>query len=130
LLVNAAVAAALYKPFGIAGVVIGTVVGTVGMTVAQGALLRPELGGIEGRQTAMAMLRMLIASVGLAAVAYGIWWALDEALGRSFIAQVASLGTAIAAGVAVYAAAVVALRVDEAKQIRRLIVGRFGRRQG
>lgn len=26
-------------------------IGTVGMTVAQGILLRPDLGGIEGRET-------------------------------------------------------------------------------
>lgn len=128
LLVNAVVAAALYKPFGIAGVVLGTVVGTVGMTVAQGALLRPELGGVEGRETAGAMAKMLIASAALAGVSYGLWKVLDDALGRSLVGQVASLGTAIAVGVAVYAAVAVALRIEEARQIRRLIAGRFGRR--
>jgi putative peptidoglycan lipid II flippase len=121
LVVNAGVAAALYRPFDIAGVVIGTVVGTVGMTIAQGALLRPELGGVEGRQTALAMLRMLIASAGLAVVCWVVWHALDEELGRSLIAQIASLGAGIGAGIGVYAIAALALGIDEAKQIRRLL---------
>jgi putative peptidoglycan lipid II flippase len=125
LVVNAAVAAALYEPFGIAGVVVGTVVGTVGMTIAQGALLRPELGGVEGRETALAILRMLVAAAALAAVAYAVWWGLDNALGRSLPAQAASLGIAIAAGSAAYAAAAVALRIEEAHQIRRLLLSRF-----
>ena len=48
LLVNAALAAALYGPFEIAGIVLGTVAGTIVMCVAQGWILRSELGGIEG----------------------------------------------------------------------------------
>jgi putative peptidoglycan lipid II flippase len=121
LLVNAGVAAALYKPFGVGGVVLGTVVATVAMTVAQGMFLRPVLGGVEGGKTVAAILRMLVASALLAAISYGLWWALDSALGRSLGAQAVSLGAAIAAGGAAYAAAVVALRVEEADQIRRLL---------
>jgi putative peptidoglycan lipid II flippase len=121
LLVNAGVAAALYKPFGVGGVVLGTVVATVAMTVAQGMFLRPVLGGVEGGKTVAAILRMLGASALLAAISYGLWWALDSALGRSLGAQAVSLGAAIAAGGAAYAAAVVALRVEEADQIRRLL---------
>ena len=48
LVVNAAIAAALYGPFGIAGIVLGTVAGTTVMCVAQGWILRRELNGIEG----------------------------------------------------------------------------------
>src|SRR5687768_158086 len=61
MVVNALVALALYKPFGIAGIVIGTVIGTLVMTVAQGWLLRGRLGGIEGVRTAGACARMLAA---------------------------------------------------------------------
>ncbi|MDQ3870663.1 MAG: murein biosynthesis integral membrane protein MurJ, partial [Chloroflexota bacterium] len=96
--VNAAVAFALYKPFGIAGIVIGTVAGTLVMTAAQGWLLRARLGGIDGGPTLAAVLRMLAAGGLLAAVAYGVWYGLDEALGRRFVAQVISVGGGIAAG--------------------------------
>jgi hypothetical protein len=48
---------------------------------------------------------------------------LDDALGRSLVAQIASVGGAILTGFAVYAAAVWALRVPEARQIRALLPG-------
>jgi putative peptidoglycan lipid II flippase len=127
LVVNALLALALYSPFGIAGIVIGTVVGTVGMTAMQGLLLRPDLGGIEGRATLDAILRMLVAAALLGGVAYGGWWALDEALGRALWAQAVAVGAAIVAGLAVYAAAVWALGIREARQIRDLVRGRLGR---
>ena len=51
----------------------------------------------------------------------------DTARGRSLIAQIVSLGAGIAVGIAVYAAAVAAMRLDEVAQIRRLVGTRFGR---
>jgi putative peptidoglycan lipid II flippase len=126
LVVNALVALALYKPLGIAGIVIGTVVGTLGMTAMQGFLLRPDLGGIEGRATLEAMARMLAAAALLGAVAYGVWAGLDELLGAALAAQAASVGLAIIAGLAAYAVAVWLLGVREARQIRDLVRGRLG----
>ena len=54
-----------------------------------------------------------LASVALALVSYGVWWLLDEALGRSLGAQVVSLGLALVAGGAAYLLACRALRVRE-----------------
>jgi putative peptidoglycan lipid II flippase len=124
LVVNAALAAALYEPLGIAGIVLGTVAGTVSMCVAQGWLLRAELGGVEGARTLVAALRMLLAAALLGGVAYGVWYGLDEALGRALVAQAVAVLGALAAGFAAYAAAVWALRIPEARQIRRLLVSR------
>jgi putative peptidoglycan lipid II flippase len=124
LLVNAAVAAALYRPFGIAGIVLGTVAGTVAMCVAQGRLLRRELGGIDGAQTVAAAARMLVAAALLGAAAYGVWHVLDAQLGRSLIAQAVAVLAAIAVGVGVYAAVVWVLRVPEARQIHALLLSR------
>jgi putative peptidoglycan lipid II flippase len=124
LLVNAALAAALHGPFGIAGIVVGTVAGTVTMCLAQGWLLRGELGGVEGKRTMGAAMRMLAAAALLAAVAYGAWRALDGLLGGGSFAQALAVLAAIAAGAAAYGAAVWALRVPEARQIRDLLVSR------
>jgi putative peptidoglycan lipid II flippase len=129
LVVNAALAAALYGPFDIAGIVLGTVVGTVVMCIAQGWILRRELGGIEGRRLLSGVARMVAAAALLAAVSYLVWNGLDDALGRSLGAQIASVFAAIAAGLAVYAGAVWVLRVPEARQIPRLLVSR-GRSDG
>ncbi|HEX4760197.1 MAG TPA: murein biosynthesis integral membrane protein MurJ [Thermoleophilaceae bacterium] len=123
LAVNAAVAALLYKPLGIAGIVLGTVTGTMAMCVAQGAVLRRELGGVEGRRTALAAIRMLLAGALLAGVSYGLWHLLDSALGTSLPAQILSVGGAIAAGLAVYGVAVWLMRIPEARQLRTLLPG-------
>jgi putative peptidoglycan lipid II flippase len=121
LIVNAGVAAALYGPFGIGGIVIGTVLGTIVMCVAQGWVLRRDLSGIEGARMLSVGVRMLLAAALLAGVSYAAWYGLDDALGRSLIAQLVSVGAAIGAGGAVYAAAVWMLGVPEARQIRALL---------
>jgi putative peptidoglycan lipid II flippase len=125
LLVNAAIAAALHGPFGIAGIVIGTVAGTVVMCLAQGALLRRDLGGVEGARTLASAVRMLAAGALLGGAAYGVWYLLDDALGQSLAAQIAAVGGGIAVGFAVYGVAVWALRVPEARQLRALLPGRW-----
>ncbi|MFL5895816.1 MAG: murein biosynthesis integral membrane protein MurJ [Thermoleophilaceae bacterium] len=128
LAVNVALSAALYGPFGIAGIVLGSVAGTLTMAIAQGVMLGRLLDGIQGRRIITGMVKMLAASVLLAGVSYAVWYGLDKAVGRSLSAQAVSLLIGIGAGVGVYAVAVVAMRIDEARQIRRLIGTRFGRR--
>jgi putative peptidoglycan lipid II flippase len=127
LVVNAGLAAVLYSPFGIAGIIIGTVAGTIVMCVAQGRMLRSDLGGVEGMRTLAAGVRMLAAAALLGAAAYGAWYGLDQALGRSLAAQVASVGGGIGAGAALYAAGVWVLQVPEARQLRALLPGRSAR---
>ncbi len=127
LVLNALVALALYEPLGVAGIVIGTVVATVGMTIAQGALLRTDLRGIDGLRTLGAVARMLGAGGVLVVVAYAAWTALDAALGRSLAGQAASLAVAIGAGGLVYSIGVWLLRVPEARQIAGLVRARAGR---
>jgi putative peptidoglycan lipid II flippase len=126
--IDVVVSVALYKPFGIAGLVLGTVAGNAGMTIGQTWRLRGLLeGSLEGRRTLTAILRMLAASALLGLVAFGVWWGLDRALGRSLPAQIVSVGAALAAGVAVSVAAVLAMGIEEARQIRTLVAGRLKR---
>jgi putative peptidoglycan lipid II flippase len=124
LLVNAALAALLYGPFEIAGIVIGTVAGTIVMCVGQGWILRRELGGVEGARTLAVTARLMLAAALLGAVSYLVWYGLDQALGQGLVAQALSVVAAIATGVAVYALAIWALGVPEARQIRDLLVTR------
>lgn len=127
LALNALVAALLHGPLGISGVVLGTVTGTAAMTLCQMAVLRRDLGSIEGRATLSAIVRMLLAGAALAGSSWLVWHSLDSALGRSLWAQIVSLVAGIVVGVVVYAAAVLALRVPEAGQIRRLVARRLRR---
>jgi putative peptidoglycan lipid II flippase len=65
-------------------------------------LLRKRFGRIEGAETARSTLLITAASAVLGTVAIAVWWALDDALGRSFGGQLVSLSAALLAGAAAY----------------------------
>jgi putative peptidoglycan lipid II flippase len=121
LLVNAALALALYEPFGVAGIVIATGVATVAMALAQAFYLRRPLAGVEGAVTLAAVLRMCLAAAVLGVASYLVWWGADALLGRALWAQACALGAALGVGAGVYAVLLLALRVPEARQLRQLL---------
>jgi putative peptidoglycan lipid II flippase len=128
LVINAAVSLALYKPYGIAGLVIGTAVASAGMTAAQAYALRRQLHGrLEGRRTAAAVAAIGVASLLLGLVSYVVWLGSDELLGRSLVAQVISVGLALATGIVAYSAAIAWMHLPEADQVRSMLRARFGR---
>jgi putative peptidoglycan lipid II flippase len=128
MVVDIIVSIGLYKPLGIAGLVIGTAAANAVMTWLLLRRLTIGFNGhLEGPQTRMITLRILIASVLMAAVARGIWLAADAVLGRSAVAQVVSVGLAITIAGALYARIVLAMRIPEARQIQALIIGRLRR---
>jgi len=112
---------ALYSPFGVGGVVAATVIATISSVVAEVVILRRQLDGLELTRLLATAARVVVAAALLAGVSYLVWYGLDDALGRSTIAQIVSLGVALAAGFATYVGAVLALRVPEASQITRLV---------
>jgi putative peptidoglycan lipid II flippase len=131
LLVNVVVAVALYQPFGVGGIVIGTAVASAAMMAGQAWYLRRELGGqLEGRATFDAVARICVAAALLGVVAYGLYRVLDGIVGRSLPGQVVSVGFALTVGLVVYACAVLAMHVPEAQQIRDAVAGRVRRRRG
>jgi putative peptidoglycan lipid II flippase len=128
IIVDIIVSVALYKPLGIAGLVIGTAAANIVMTALQLRRLRIGFNGrLEGRQTTMITARIAVAAALMAGVAWIVWYLLDSLLGRSLPAQVASVGGAAAVGGFVYLRTVLAMRIPEARQVRRLVLGRFGR---
>ena len=126
MIVDIIVSIALYKPLGIAGLVIGTAAANMVMTGLQIRRLRAGFSGrLEVGQTLMITLRILVASAILAGLSWGIWKGLDAALGRSLPAQIVSVGVAIAIGIAVYAKTVLTMQIPEARQIEALVLGRL-----
>ncbi len=127
--VDIIVSLALYKPLGIAGPVIGTVVANVVMTWLQLRRLRIGFNGrLEMAQTTMVTVRILVATVFVTALGYGVWKGLESLLGLSLIAQILAIGIALTAAGALYARMVLWMRIPEARQIEALIVGRLRRR--
>jgi putative peptidoglycan lipid II flippase len=128
IVVDIIVSIGLYKPFGIAGLIIGTVAANALMTALQLLRLRAGFDGrLEGAQTTMVTARIALASILLAGAAWAVWYLLDDLLGRSLPAQIASVGGAAAAGLWLYSRAVLVMRVPEAQQVNRLIRARLGR---
>ena len=131
LVVNAIVSIALYKPLGIAGPVIGTVVASAGMMAAQTVYLRRQLhGSIEGRETLILTLKVVAAAALLIIVSRGIWLLLDDAVGDSGpLARLIGVIPALTAGSMVYLAAVRMMRIREADQIVDFFTSRLRRRR-
>ena len=128
IVVDIVVSVGLYKPLGISGLIIGTVIANAVMTALQLHRLRIGFNGrIEGAQTTMITMRITVASLLLAGVSWIVWRLLDGVLGVSLPAQIVSVGGAAGAGLLVYARAVLAMRVPEAHQVNRMIRAQLGR---
>ncbi len=121
LAITALAALLFYEPYGVGGIVAATALATIVSVVAQAAILRRMLGGLELGRLAWTAARLLAAGAALGGASLGVWQLVDEALGRGLAGQIASLTVALAAGAIVYGVAIVLMRVPEAAQLRRLL---------
>ena len=112
LFLNAVLDYAFYR-FGVWGIPLATAVVNVAGTWALFMLLRRRLGRMHGGEIAQTVARVALVSAAVAVVAWIVWKPLDSALGRSFGAQVVSLGLALAAAGFTYLVGCRALRVRE-----------------
>ncbi len=125
LLLNAGLDVALYR-VGVWGIPLATsLVNIAGATLLVVLLSQrgvPLALPLVGRSIGLVAL----ASAASAAAAFGLWWLLDDALGRSLLAQLAAVGAALVGAAAVYLSACRALGVAEVEALRAL--GRDRRR--
>jgi putative peptidoglycan lipid II flippase len=112
LFLNAVLDFAFYR-FGVWGIPLATAICNIAGTWALFVVLRRRIRRVEGGAIASTTIRVVVASAIVAAVAWAIWHPLDSALGRSFPAQVVSLGTALGASILVYLLSCRLLRVRE-----------------
>jgi putative peptidoglycan lipid II flippase len=118
----------LYKPFGIAGLVIGTAAANAVMTWLQLRRLRAGFNGrLELDRTLMITVRILAATVVAALLARLLWAGLNAVVGGSLVGQLLSVGVALAAAGALYARLTLAMRITEARQIEALVRARLVR---
>jgi putative peptidoglycan lipid II flippase len=109
---NAALDAAFYR-FGTWGIPLATSVVNIAGTAALLVVLRRRLGRLELGETADSVARILVASAVLGAVSFGVWYGLDQALGRSLVGQIVSVVSALLTGTLTYLLAARALHVRE-----------------
>jgi putative peptidoglycan lipid II flippase len=119
LFLNGALDLAFYR-FGVWGIPLATAVCNIAGTWALLVLLRRRLGRIDGGAIASSLVRIVVAGALVGGVARILWSALDGALGRSFPAQVVSLGVALGAAVLVYVVACRLLQVEELRALSAL----------
>ncbi len=97
LALNTALFAAFYR-VGTWGIPLAISLANMAGSAALLLLLRRRFGRFEVGETLSAALRITAASIVLGAVSFGVWWAVDEAVGRSFGGQLLSVVAAVAAG--------------------------------
>jgi putative peptidoglycan lipid II flippase len=129
MVVDIVVSLSLYKPLGIAGLVIGTASANIVMAYLQLRRLRIGFNGtLELGHTAMITARILAASVVTAVIARVVWVLVDHLVGTSIAGQVVSVGLATALAGLFYAWAVTRMRIPEARQIQAMIRNRLSPR--
>jgi putative peptidoglycan lipid II flippase len=125
MIVDLIVSLALYKPLGVAGLIIGTLAANVVMTFLQLRRLRIGFNGhLELGQTMMITVRILFATAIITALGYFVWKGLEGLLGTSLIAQVVAMACGLGSAGVAYAWLMLQMRVPEARQIEQLIRSR------
>ena len=89
-------------------------------------LIRRRIGPIGGRRILASLVRILVAGLATAAVAWLVAEGFERWLGTTTIAaQAAQVLGAVVAGLAVFVASAAALRIEEVGLVRRQIAARW-----
>ena len=119
LFLNAVLDLVFYR-VGAWGIPLATAICNIAGTIALLVVLRRRIHRIDGRAIATTTIKVVLASAVVGVVAWTIWDPLDMALGRSFPAQLLSLGCALGAAIAVYLVCCRLLKVRELQALLSL----------
>jgi putative peptidoglycan lipid II flippase len=114
----------VFYRFGTWGIPLATAVVNMAGAAVLLYVMRRRIGPLDGRRTLSVVARVLAASAVVAGLAYLVWDPLDSRLGRSFAAQLVSLGAALAVSIAAYLGMCRLLRVEELGVLRGLVRNR------
>jgi putative peptidoglycan lipid II flippase len=124
--VDIIVSVALYKPLGIAGLVIGTAAANIVMVYLQARRLRIGFNGrLDLPQTVMITARIVIVAIPTGVIARLVWDLVNSLAGASLFGQIISVGVAIAAAAGFYIWAISHMRIPEWQQIESMLMGRL-----
>jgi putative peptidoglycan lipid II flippase len=125
---NAVLDALLYQPMGVGGIPLSTSITSLATFLVLLYYLSDRTGGLDLRFVAEGFVQALLAAVAAGFLAWLTWRVLDDALGRSLIAQMVSVGAAAAATVLAIVAAARAMNMPEMTAIVRVLSRRRGLR--
>jgi len=117
---NAVLDLILIIPFGTGGIPLATSIASFVSFVVLLVVLRSQIRGIDFGAILNGFVQTAIASVFLGAWAFGLWHALDSALGRSLPAQLLSVGAAMALSPLAYLAVCRGLGMREVAMLGQL----------
>jgi putative peptidoglycan lipid II flippase len=124
--VDIIVSVALYKPLGIAGLVIGTASANIVMAFLQFRRLRTGFNGhLEERQTLMISVRILAVSVLTGAIARLLWEVIHSVVGSSIPGQIGSVGISVLLAGGFYVWGISHMRIPEWQQIESMFLTRL-----
>jgi len=119
----------LFAWLGVPGLALAHAVSYVFAAVIGGAVLRRQLGGLDGGRVTSSSVRIDVASVTAALTAWGVSHAVASSVNVDRLGgQLAQVGAAVTAGLIIYAALAAAFRLDEFRPLLRMVSGRFARR--
>ena len=128
MVVNVALNLALVQVLGYRGLALGTSIAAVLNAVSLLVLLRSRLGGIEGARLGGAVVKIALATAGMAVTAISVNSALENWLpGMSLTAQIVRLATTMGASFAALAAIGLLLGIAEFRQGVSFVAIRLGR---
>jgi putative peptidoglycan lipid II flippase len=119
LAVNAALDAAFYR-YGVWGIPLATSFVNMAGTAALIIVFRRRIGRMDGRELLRSYSLIFVAAAIAAGVAFGVWYGLDQLLGRSLLAQIATVGLGLAAAVVTYLLCARLLRIRELRALLSL----------
>jgi putative peptidoglycan lipid II flippase len=124
--VNAVLSLALVRVLGVRGLALGTALASIFNATALLWLLRRRLGSIDGRRVALAVGKVGIAALAMAAAAWAGERGMESLLpGHSTLAKLAHVAAGVGLGLAVLAASARALRIAEFDSAVAAVRARF-----
>ena len=123
---NAALDAIFYKPFGVGGIPFSTSITSFVTFMLLLHFLSKRTGGLNLRYVLDGFLKSLAAAVFGAVLARSSWYVLDGWLGSSFFAQLIAVGIGALASLVAFLAMAQALNMPELAAGRRLLSARHG----
>jgi putative peptidoglycan lipid II flippase len=118
----------VFPVMGVPGLALGHAVAYTFAAVTAAVILRRRVGGLEGRNLARGMLRILVAA---AATGGAAWLAaravMSGELTETLLQQITQVGVGVVAGLVTFVLAALLLRIEEFDLVKSLLLGRFRR---